>query len=173
MAAQMDSLYVPRTATITRIEQMTERERVFTIQLGDGQPLGHDPGQFVEVSLFGIGEAPISIYSSPNGKSDFQLCVRAVGNVTNALHRLEQGATLGIRGPFGIGFDPRKMVEKDLLFVAGGIGLAPLRSLINYVLNMDHRSSFGKVTILFGARNPKEILFKKDLASWKQRDDVE
>jgi NAD(P)H-flavin reductase len=86
---------------------------------------------------------------------------------------LEQGAALGIRGPFGIGFDPRKMVEKDLLFVAGGIGLAPLRSLINYVLDMDHRSSFRKVTILFGARNPGEILFKKDLASWKQRDDVE
>lgn len=173
MAAQMDSLYVPRTATIKRIEQITERERLFTIQLEDGQPLDHDPGQFVEVSLFGIGEAPISICSSPNGKSDFQLCVRAVGNVTNALHRLDEGATLGIRGPFGRGFDPHEMVEKDILFVAGGIGLAPLRSLINYVLDLDHRSSFGKITILFGARSPKEVLFKEDLARWKQRDDVE
>lgn len=173
MGIPTDGLYVPRMARITHIEPMTERERVFTIQLGDGHSLGHAPGQFVEVSLFGIGEAPISICSAPNGRRDFELCVRAVGNVTHALHRLEEGACVGIRGPFGKGFDPREMVEKDLLFVAGGIGLAPLRSLIHYVLDMDHRSSFGKVTLLFGARNPGELLFKEDLARWKQRDDVE
>lgn len=173
MTAGMEVLYVPRVATIQRIEQMTERERLFTLRLGDDVPLGHDPGQFVEVSLFGVGEAPISVCSSPNGQSDFQLCVRAVGKVTHALHRLDEGAIVGIRGPFGRGFSPQEMVEKDILFVAGGIGLAPLRSLIHYVLDLDHRSLFGKVTILFGARSPRELLFKEDLARWKQRDDVE
>jgi len=168
-----ESLYVPRMAQIKGIEPLTDREKVFNIGLEDGAPLGHAPGQFVEVSLFGIGEAPISVCSSPNGKHDFQLCVRAVGNVTNALHRLEEGAKVGIRGPFGHGFEPDKMVEKDILFVAGGIGLAPLRSLIHYVVDLERRSSFGKVTILYGARSPEEVLFKEDLASWKQRDDVD
>ncbi|MFH1006030.1 MAG: FAD/NAD(P)-binding protein [Candidatus Latescibacterota bacterium] len=166
------SLYVPRTAVIERIERLTDREKVFHLALSDGAPLGHSPGQFAEVSLFGIGEAPISICSSPNGKNGFQLCVRAAGNVTNALHRLEAGAKVGIRGPFGRGFEPQQMVEKDILFVAGGIGLAPLRSLIHYVLDLNRRSSFRKVTILYGARSPEELLFKEDLASWKQRDDV-
>ncbi|MCK5527827.1 MAG: FAD/NAD(P)-binding protein [Candidatus Latescibacteria bacterium] len=168
-----ESLYVPRTAVIGRIERLTDREKVFNIELEDGAPLGHGPGQFVEVSLFGIGEAPISICSSPNGNGDFQLCVRAAGNVTNALHALEAGAKVGIRGPFGHGFEPEEMAEKDILFVAGGIGLAPLRSLIHYVVDLERRSSFGKVTILYGARSPEELLFKEDLAFWKQRKDVD
>jgi sulfhydrogenase subunit gamma (sulfur reductase) len=87
------------------------------------------------------------------------------------LHRLQPGATVGIRGPFGNGFPMQKMKGRDLLFAPGGLGLAPLRSLIKQVL--DERDSFGQVTILYGAKNPSELLFKEELAEWEARDDVE
>ncbi len=166
-------LYVPRPAKVVHMSQMTATEKFFRIYPEDGMPLGHSPGQFVQVSVAGVGEAPISICSAPDDKNTFELCVRTVGNVTNALHNLEKGDIVGIRGPFGKGFDPSKMMDRDILFIAGGIGLAPLRSLINYVVDLDHRSSFGKVTILYGVRTPKELLFKDELAQWKQRDDLD
>jgi NAD(P)H-flavin reductase len=94
-----------------------------------------------------------------------------VGDVTSALHSLEPGAMVGIRGPFGRGFPIEKFRGKDLLFAPGGLGLAPLRSLINQVL--DERAMFGRVIILYGSRNPDELLFKDELAEWAQRPDVE
>lgn len=169
--AQLNSIYLPSLAEIIRTEQLTKMEKLFEIKLANGQELGHQPGQFVEVSLFGIGEAPISISSSPTKKGSFELAVRAVGNVTKALHRLEKGAIIGIRGPFGKGFPVAEMKGKDILFVAGGIGLVPLRSLINYVL--DNRPDFGRVLILFGAKTPAEQLFLDELALWRTRQDLE
>lgn len=168
---QATSIYLPRLAQIVRTEQLTEREKLFVLQQEKGRPLGHAPGQFVEVSVLGIGEAPISISSSPTRDDAFELCVRAAGNVTNAMHALDEGAWLGIRGPFGQGFPVEEMVGKDLLFAAGGLGLAPLRSLIQYVL--DEREAFERVIILYGARNPSELLFREELEAWAQRDDVE
>lgn len=165
------SLYLPRMAELTAVEPLTEREKLFTFRLEKGQALGQQPGQFVEVSLFGIGEAPISISSSPTRNGTFELCVRATGDVTNAMHRMAVGEWVGIRGPFGHGFPVEKMRGKDVLFAAGGIGLAPLRSLIQFVL--DERQSFGRVIILFGCRNPSEILFTRELEEWQQRPDVE
>ncbi|MBM3135161.1 MAG: oxidoreductase [Chloroflexi bacterium] len=165
------SLFQPRWAEIVRTEPMTEKERFFQLHLKDGSSLGHTPGQFVEVSLFGIGEAPISISSAPARNGDFELCVRAMGDVTNALHRLSPGALVGIRGPFGHGFPVDQMRGKDILFTAGGLGLVPLRSLINTVL--DQRQDFGRVLILYGCKNPSEILFRHELAQWEKRDDVE
>ncbi|MBI4758955.1 MAG: FAD/NAD(P)-binding protein [Chloroflexi bacterium] len=150
---------------------MTAKEKLFTFQFKDGTPLGQDPGQFVEVSAFGIGEAPISVSSSPTRGDTFELCVRAVGNVTNALHRMAPGATVGIRGPFGRGFPVEEMRGRNVLFVAGGLGLVPLRSLIHAVLDM--RQDFGAVTILYGTKNPSELLFRNELAQWEARDDVD
>ncbi len=168
---QPTSIYLPSLAEIVRTEQLTKMEKLFEIKLQNGQELGHQPGQFVEVSLFGIGEAPISVSSSPTQKGSFELAVRAVGNVTKTLHTLNRGATLGIRGPFGKGFPIEEMKGKDILFVAGGIGLVPLRSLINYVL--DNRSHFGRVFVLFGAKTPAEQLFLDELAKWRQSKDME
>ena len=165
------SLYQPTLAELVKIEQLTENERLFTVNLKDGQDLGHLAGQFVGVSVFGIGEAPISVTSSPTRNGTFELCVRKVGDVTEALHRLKPGSTVGIRGPFGNGFPVEKMRGQDVLFAPGGLGLAPLRSLINQVL--DERESFGRVIILYGARNPSELLFKDELVKWEARDDVE
>ncbi|PKO21873.1 MAG: oxidoreductase [Chloroflexi bacterium HGW-Chloroflexi-1] len=166
------SVYVPSPARVAKVKALTVMEKLFTIELPWGQSLGHQPGQFVEVSLFGIGEAPISISSSPSRSNGvFELCVRKVGDVTGALHGLEEGATIGVRGPMGTGFPVEKFRGKDILFAPGGLGLAPARSLINQVL--DERGSFGRVMILYGARNPAELLFKDELEAWRQRSDVE
>lgn len=172
VTAVEDTLFMPVLGRIINVKPMTALERVFTIELPDGMSLGHRPGQFVEVSVFGIGEAPISISSSPS-RSDrtFELCVRNVGDVTGALHRMKAGDQVGIRGPFGRGFPIEKFRGKDVLFAPGGLGLAPLRSLINQVL--DERALFDRVIILYGARSPSEMLFKDELAEWEARPDVE
>lgn len=168
---EQTSIYLPQLAQIVRTEQLTKMEKLFEIKLSNGHELEHQPGQFVEVSLFGIGEAPISVSSSPTRKGSFELAVRAVGNVTKAMHNLQPGATLGIRGPFGKGFPVEELKGKDILFVAGGIGLVPLRSLINYV--MDKRSNFGRVLVLFGAKTPAEQLFLDELAKWRSSKEME
>jgi sulfite reductase subunit B len=170
-ATGLSSIYLPSLAEVTRIEPLTKMEKLFKIRLKNGQDLGHQPGQFVEVSLFGIGEAPISVSSSPTKKGSFELAVRAVGNVTQAMHRMEKGAVLGIRGPFGKGFPVEEIKGKDILFVAGGIGLVPLRSLINYVI--DKRKDFGRVIVFFGAKTPSEQLFLNELAKWRASKELE
>ena len=169
--AALHSIYLPNLAEVIRTEQLTKMEKLFEIRLKNGQDLGHQPGQFVEVSLFGIGEAPISISSAPTKKGAFELAVRAVGNVTQAMHRMEKGAVLGIRGPFGKGFPVETLKGKDILFVAGGIGLVPLRSLINYVI--DKRKDFGRVIVFFGAKTPSEQLFLGELAKWRSSKELE
>ena len=167
-----EELFVPEFGRIEKVEPLTALEKVFTIELPGGKSLNHRPGQFVEVSAFGIGEAPISISSSPSrSNGTFELCIRKAGDVTGALHRLQPGDTLGIRGPFGHGFPIEKFRGKDMLFAPGGLGLAPLRSLINQVL--DERAHFGRVIILYGARTPAELLFQDELHQWQGRDDVE
>jgi NAD(P)H-flavin reductase len=158
------SIHLPRIAELARVETLSKREKVFEFRFTDGKELGHRPGQFVEISLFGIGEAPISISSSPTQKGYFELAVRSTGSLTDKLHTLEKGARVGIRGPFGNGFPLEALKGKDILFVAGGIGLFPLRSLINYVL--DKRGDFGEVTTLFGCRSPLERLFTNQLEAW-------
>ena len=165
------SPYLPRWAEISRIEKLTESEKLFQLHLSNGKPLGHKPGQFVEVSVLGIGEAPISISSPPINDNSFELAVRKVGNLTNAMHRLGVGDKLGIRGPFGTNFPIEEAKGKDILFVAGGIGLVPLRSFIKFVL--EHRKDYGEVTILFGARNPSEQLFLSELEEWRGRKDIQ
>ena len=172
MATDRELVYVPTMARLLQVEQITDLEKLFTLELPEGNSLGNEPGQFVEVSLFGIGEAPISISSSPSrSNGTFELCVRRAGDVTNAMHQMEPGTLLGIRGPFGNPFPIAEMKGKDILFAAGGLGLAPLRSLINEVL--DQRGLFGRVIILYGTKQPSEILFKDELAEWAERDDVE
>ncbi|MGD0643365.1 MAG: 4Fe-4S dicluster domain-containing protein [Candidatus Bathyarchaeia archaeon] len=163
--------YVPRLATIIKKQPMTVYETLFEIKLDDGSVLGHKPGQFVEVSVFGIGEAPISISSPPTKKDAFELCVRKLGDVTTKLHTLNVGDKVGIRGPFGNGFDADFLKNKDLLFIAGGLGLAPLRSLFNYVL--DNRKDYGQVTLLYGCKEPRELLFADELLALAKRADVE
>jgi sulfite reductase subunit B len=169
---QAPSIYLPSQGRILEVRPMTKMEKVFKIGLPEGISLGHRPGQFVEVSIMGVGEAPISISSSPSRSNGaFELCVRRAGDLTSVLHRLGPGDTLGVRGPFGHGFPYERFRGKDLLFAPGGLGLAPLRSLINQVL--DERGNYGRILILYGARNPSELLFTDELAEWQARGDVE
>ena len=132
------SPYRPMKAKIMEAEMVTEKEKFFRIQLEDKINLGHEPGQFVMVSIFGYGEAPISICSSPTDKGYFDLTVRNAGVFTNKLHTLGKGDTLGIRGPFGKGFPIDNMFGYDLVIVAGGLGIVPLRSLIRYEIGRAH-----------------------------------
>ena len=159
-----------RKGQIIAAKQMTATEKWFDIKLEDGS-LDHEPGQFVQVELYGIGEAPISICSSPTKRGSFELTVRAAGRLTKAMHALDKGDWVGIRGPFGKPFPVKVMTGNDLLFVAGGLGIAPLRSLINYVI--DNRREFGKVDILLGCKSPSDMLFGDEVAAWQKRLDVE
>lgn len=169
---EMTSIYLPTPAEIVKVEPLTELEKVFTLTLPGGVSLGHEPGQFVELSVFGVGEAPISITSSPSrSNGTFDLCVRRVGDMTNVLHRMKPGDKVGVRGPFGRPFPLKSFQGKDILFAVGGLGLAPARSVINQVL--DERGKYGRVTVLYGARTPSDLLFKDDLAEWRERGDVD
>lgn len=167
-----ESVYLPTPAKIVKITPMTPLEKLLTIELPAGTTLGHRPGQFVQVSLLGIGEIPISISSSPSrSNGTFEMCVRKVGDVTGAIHALGEGEHLGVRGPFGAGFPLEKFKGKDILFAAGGLGLAPARSVINQVL--DERGAYGRVIVLYGAKTPAELLFKDELQTLAEREDVE
>jgi sulfhydrogenase subunit gamma (sulfur reductase) len=167
-----EKIFQPEFGCINRVEQVGPLEKLFTIELPDSKSLDHRPGPFVEVSILGVGEAPISISSSPSRSNGvFEMCVRKVGDVTGAIHRLEAGDKIGLRGPFGHGFPIEKFRGKDMLFAPGGLGLAPLRSLINQVL--DDRALFGRVILLYGAKTPPELLFKDELREWAGRSDIE
>ncbi len=155
---------------IVEVTVLTETEKLLRVVLPNGAPLDHDPGQFVEISLFGVGEAPISICSSPTRRDSFELCIRAAGRVTAALHKLTAGDEIGIRGPFGVGFPVIPMEGSDILLIAGGLGLAPLRSLVHYII--DNRRDFGKVDILLGCRDAESMLFSAELTSWHKRIDL-
>ncbi len=167
-----EGLHIPREATLTRVEELTENETLFEIEMDDGEPLGHDPGQFVEVSIMGAGEAPISVSSAPGGKR-FELVVRNVGDVTSKLHECAVGDKIGIRGPFGTGFDTEALKGKNLLFVAGGLGIVPARSLINHVIDPQYRDAYDNIAILYGCKRPCEMLFGDEVEKWDARDDIE
>ena len=169
---QIDPQYSPLEGTIVKTTQMTDMEKFFEIKVEGLEEFGNMPGQFVQLSIFGIGEAPISISSSPTreAKDCFEICVRKVGVFTNALHNLEVGDKVGVRGPFGKPFPIDEMKGNDLLFVAGGLGIVPLRSLINFVI--DKRRDFGDVTILLGCKQPKDRLFAEEIEQWNQMTDI-
>lgn len=171
------SVYMPDIAVIKEIIKETDVNDVktFRVVFKDDPQMEHfsyRPGQFAEVSVFGVGEAPISITSSPTQKGYLEFAVKKAGVVTTALHYSQEGDVIGIRGPYGNWFDVESMVGKNLIFIGGGIGLAPLRSLINYTLDESNRSKFGDIIIIYGARSPGDLVFKWELEKWAKREDV-
>ncbi|MCP4593822.1 MAG: oxidoreductase [bacterium] len=168
---QAESMYVPEPAKIVSMTKLTDMEMHYKLRLPEGRPLGHQPGQFVQVSLLGVGECPISICSSPTQGDTFELCIRRAGRVTERLHQLSEGDTIGIRGPMGHGFDVSEMHGKDIVIISGGLGMAPARSLVQYIL--DERSRFGRFFLLYGGRTPEELLFKEDVVRWRESDAVD
>ncbi len=164
-------IYLPMPATIEESKLLTAVDRFFRIRLSSGAELGHMPGQFVEVSVAGIGEAPISLSSSPDTTGVFELVVRKIGRVTDALHALPQGSPVGIRGPFGTTFPVAEALKgQDILVITGGIGLVPVRSAIQYMLN--RREDYGEMAILYGTRTPADRLFTDEIEDWRARENV-
>lgn len=164
-------IYLPQLATVEDERQMNATEKYLRLSMDDGQ-LDFIPGQFVEVSIGGIGEAPITISSSPTQTDGIELVVRRIGNVSNAIHNLQNGDKLGIRGPLGKGIYPVDEAKgKNVVFICGGIGLVPQRSFINYVL--DNRSDYGDVAILQGTKCYDQRLFPSEIEGWENRSDVQ
>ncbi|HUW56769.1 MAG TPA: FAD/NAD(P)-binding protein [Planctomycetota bacterium] len=164
--ASAESLYRPYPCTLESIEDLTPTEKLFRIVRCDGKPFGHKPGQFVQVSIPGAGEAPISVSSSPTRGDYLELGIRKAGTLTGIMHdQLKPGDTIGIRGPFGTHFDTDAMHGKDLILISGGCGLAPMRALIQYC--EDRRDEFRNVTVLYGAKSPQDVLYKGELLTWQ------
>lgn len=157
--------HLPRPALVVSTEPLTAHERLLVIEADDG-PLDLAPGRFVQVTVPGVGECPISLCSDAGGRPAprLELCVRRAGLVTTALHRLAPGDRVGLRGPYGRGFPLDRVLGRDLLVVAGGLGMAPLRSLIHRVLA--RRPDFGDVTLIYGTRSPADLLFRDEVTDW-------
>ena len=162
-----DNVYLPHIAVIEKIIDETPGVVTLHFNFKDEklrEEFTFKPGQFGEYSVFGIGEATFCISSSPTRRDHLEFAVQRVGKVTNALHRLDVGSEMGFRGPYGNGFPLDSFAGKNLVFVAGGIGLAPLRSLIWNVI--DDRDKYEKIDIVYGARSPADLCFKYDLDAW-------
>lgn len=158
-------------AEITNVYPLTENEKLYQIQIIDPEKrkrFTFKPGQFVMLEVPGVGEAPFSISSSPIRHGDIELCIRGVGNMTNFLARAERGIHVGIRGPFGTSFPVEDMIGQNIFLIAGGLGIAPLRSPILSVL--ENRSRYANVNIIYGAKQPSEILFTYLYDMWRKFD---
>ena len=168
-----ENIYLPRMATIQDMRPETVDVTTFrvTIDGSDGtRTFEYKSGQFAEVSVLGVGEAPISISSSPTRSEAIEFSIRRVGELTDALHELEPMDKIGIRGPFGNFFPLEEMEGKNLLIIGGGIGLAPLRSVILNVL--DNRAKYGKIDIIYGARSPQDLVFTSEYKEWQAVDNT-
>jgi NAD(P)H-flavin reductase len=167
------NIYLPEPMRIVRRYDLTEDVRFFQVRPVDMEralKLNYLPGQFMMVSLAGIGEAPFSISSTPSRPGLIEFGIRKVGVLTEALFKLKENEIIGVRGPFGNGFPIEKFENKDIIIVVGGLGAVPLRSLLLYCL--DNRDRFGKIYFLYGARRPAEMLFRREFLELKQRDDL-
>ncbi|MBF0315551.1 MAG: FAD/NAD(P)-binding protein [Oligoflexia bacterium] len=165
------NIFLPKEAKIVRAVQATATERHFTLRMASGEKMKFDPGQILEVSLFGFGEIPIGLASSPTRENTFDIVIRTVGRVSTAINKLNEGDSLFIRGPLGRGFDLNLLRNHNILVIAGGIGLCPTRSLIQYI--MDRRSEFKKFSLFYGAKDPSQQMFLEDLANWRKSNDVD
>jgi NAD(P)H-flavin reductase len=169
------SIPSPMLPDLFRVQQVRrETDDTFTLELGPTngrQPFAFAAGQFNMLYVRGIGEVPISISGDPARPEVLVHTTRAVGAVTKAMRNLKKGEVLGVRGPFGIGWPVEPAVGHDVVIVAGGIGLAPLRPSIYQLLS--RRDRYGKIVLLYGTRTPADILFRKELEAWRARLDVE
>jgi NAD(P)H-flavin reductase len=169
------NVYLPQPARITRISELASDVRLFDLRFQDpklAEEFTYKPGQFVELSILGVGEGPFSLPSPPTRRGFFQLGIRRVGTLTNYLFdHVREGDVVGIRGPLGNGFPVELFRGQDVLLLAGGLGMVPLRGLLLYLL--DQREQFGRVMLLAGFRSPQVVLFRDELESLARRGDAE
>lgn len=158
---------VPRLFRLVGRRQDTADTFTMMLEPAEGDPLGFLPGQFTMLSALGVGEVPISVSGAAHVAGPLQHTVRDVGAVTHALSRAAVGDVVGVRGPYGTGWDVADGQGGDVVFVAGGIGLAPLRPGVLEVLS--HRDRYGRVVVLYGTRNPDDLLFDDELTEWERQ----
>ncbi len=163
----------PAAGRVARVEKETHDTFTLRVESPDeASPLaGFEPGQFSMLYVYGVGELPISISGDPEERGSLVYTIRSVGAATHALVTSKEDSTIGVRGPFGTSWPLRETRGRDLLVVAGGIGLAPLRPAIFHVLR--HRGDYGRLVVLYGARSPKDLLFRKQLAAWNYVPDTQ
>ncbi len=161
------------------VKNFTETEdkliHTFTFQFlseEDEKSFPYMPGQFAEICVFGKGEAPFGIASSPTEPGFLKFSVAKVGVVSTALHLMEEGTMAGVRGPLGNYYPVDQMKGKNIVIIGGGFAFTTLRSLITYILEPKHRGDYGKLTVIYGARNPGLLLYKDELDQWDSRDDI-
>ena len=163
---------VPRPYRIRRVHR--ETHDTFTFELAPavrGEGCSFAPGQFNMLYVFGMGEVPVSISGDPAGSPSLHHTTRAVGTVTQAMQALKRGDTLGVRGPFGSSWPVEEAAGRDVIIVAGGIGLAPLRPALYHLLAQ--RKKYRRISLLYGARTPQDILYPRELALWRGRFDAQ
>ncbi len=167
--------YLPAEARILRIQDLGDDIRLFDLRFSDpvlAEKFHFRPGQFVELGVVGVGEGPFSLPSSPTRKGFFQLGIRRAGVLTDYIFdHLREGDSVGIRGPLGNGFPVEEFEGGDVLVVSGGLGMVPLRGLMQYLI--DQRHLFGRVVLLYGSRSPEHVLFRDELESMSRRGDAE
>ncbi len=174
----MRNPYLPLLMRIDAVVVETEDRSVKTFSLSflnetDKSDFKYIPGQFAELSVLGKGEAPFGMASSPTQGDHLEFTVSRAGIVTTALHNMEPGEIIGVRGPLGKGFPVEEFRRKNLVIIGGGFGFSVLRALTNYILDPRHRDDFGNITIIYGARSPGLLLYKNELQEWGTRDDIQ
>ena len=162
---------VPQSARIRQRRREGPLTWTLELETGSNTAMQFAPGQFNMLTVFGVGEVPISVSGDPHVQGPLLHTIRAVGPVSSALVNLDAGDTVGLRGPFGTGWPVNDAEQRDVVIVAGGLGLAPLRPAIYHLLA--ERQRYGKVTILYGSRSPGDILFRHELEQWRQELDIE
>ena len=167
--------YLPLKAEILSILQETSASdldiKTYRLKFVNGYKMDYLPGQFIELSIPGVGEAPFGFASNPFEKDFIELTIKRTGVLTDALHALGVGDSVWIRGPFGNTFPIDRIKGHDILYVAGGIGLAPLRPLISYVFDPGQRGNFGKINMLLAARTSMDMMFRYDYDKWGKEKD--
>ncbi|MGQ9629282.1 MAG: FAD/NAD(P)-binding protein [bacterium] len=169
----MENPYVPMLARIEKITVETDAKdiKTFDIRLCDDEDrrsFRYAPGQFAEISVFGRGESPIGLASSPMDGDILQFTVMRAGSVTAALHNLYEGATVGVRGPLGNSYPMELLEGKNVVVIGGGFAFTTLRALTRYILHDENRGKFGKLTVIYGARSPGALIYKRELAEWAE-----
>ena len=170
--------YVPMPVEIIKIITEVDTKDIKTFRLAfvnkeDEERFKYIPGQFAELSIFGKGESPIGIASSPTQKGYIEFTVQKAGAVTSALHEMEEGTLMGVRGPLGNSWPLEFLEGKNIVIVGGGFAFTTLRSLINYMIFEENRKRFGKITVVYGARSPGLLLYKDELEAWAKRGDID
>ena len=169
-----DNIYLPKTAVVDRVsDEIPEVKTLYWHFEDDVDQRAFRkfrPGQFAQVSIFGAGEFPASLPPSPTEDETF-FTVRSVGSCTAALHQLKPGDKFGVRGPYGNGFPMEEYYGRNLVFVAGGIGLIPLRSCIVYALK--NREKYDRILVFYGSRSPRELMYLPVLSEWERSAGIE